>query len=79
MTDIFRINTDFLDAAHPVFVDCPLYKGVCSVYTIQKGDTLSSISAAFGTTMKAITDLNNVPNPNKIGVGQKLVIPGVKK
>ena len=79
MLDVFKINVTFLDAEQPVFIDCPLYKGRCTVYTVNKGDTLSSITAAFGTTVKAVVELNNIPNPNKIGVGQKLVIPGVKK
>ncbi|MDP1546149.1 MAG: LysM peptidoglycan-binding domain-containing protein [Anaerolineales bacterium] len=44
-------------------------------YTVQKGDTLSIIAKACGTTVAAITLAN--PNLGKyIYVGQKLVLPG---
>lgn len=79
MADVFKINTDFLDEEQPIFLNAPIYKGKCSVYTVVKGDTISSIATAFGSSVKAIVDLNNVPNPNKIAIGQKLVVPGVKK
>ncbi len=51
------------------------------VYTVKPGDTLSKIalhyygSAAPGAYMK-IANANNIEDPNKIYVGQKLKIPG---
>lgn len=47
-----------------------------SVYTVQRGDTLSRIAARFGTTWQALASANNIANPNLIFVGQQLVIPG---
>lgn len=47
-----------------------------SYYTVQRGDTLSSIANRFGTTWDAIAKLNNMANPSLIFVGQKLAIPG---
>ena len=44
------------------------------IYVVQKGDTLSSIAKKYGTTYKKIAKENNIKNPNKIYVGQKLVI-----
>lgn len=43
-------------------------------YTVQPGDTLSSIAAKFSTTIQALRDLNNLPNTNIIYVGQVLII-----
>lgn len=44
-------------------------------YTVKKGDTLSKIAKANGTTVKAIQALNPaITNPNKIYVGQKIRI-----
>lgn len=44
-------------------------------YVVQRGDTLSAIARRFGTTVTAIVQANNIPNPNLIYVGQVLLIP----
>lgn len=43
-------------------------------YTVQKGDTLSTIAEKFNTTVNKLTQLNNISNPNLIYVGQILKI-----
>lgn len=43
-------------------------------YVIQFGDTLSSIAFRFGTTVRALSQLNGITNPNLIYYGQLLVI-----
>ena len=43
-------------------------------YTVKSGDTLSAIAKKYGTTYQKIAKDNNIANPNKIYVGQKLVI-----
>ena len=45
------------------------------VYVVRKGDTLGEIATCFGTRWYYIARENNLKNPNKIKVGQKLVIP----
>lgn len=45
-------------------------------YTVKKGDTLSQIALDHGTTVSALTKLNNLSNPNYIVVGQVLTISG---
>jgi len=45
------------------------------VYIVQPGDTLWAIALRYGTTPWAIAIANNIPNPNLIFVGQRLVIP----
>ncbi|MCD8322389.1 MAG: LysM peptidoglycan-binding domain-containing protein [Oscillospiraceae bacterium] len=45
------------------------------VYTVVKGDTLSSIAAKYGTTYKVLAEYNSISNPNLITVGQKIKIP----
>ena len=44
-------------------------------YTVKRGDTLSAISARFGTTVAAIQRLNSIADASKIRVGQVLRIP----
>ena len=47
-----------------------------TVYTVVRGDTLSSIAAKYGTTYQVLAQYNGIANPNIISVGQKIRIPG---
>jgi peptidoglycan endopeptidase LytF len=47
-----------------------------TTYVVQGGDTLSSIARRFNTTVSEILTLNGITNPNKLKVGQKLLLPG---
>ena len=43
-----------------------------NVYTVQYGDTLSGIAAAYGTTTAALASLNGISDPNSIYAGQQI-------
>lgn len=43
-------------------------------HTVVKGETLSSIAAANGTTVQKLVKLNNIKNPDRISVGQKILL-----
>jgi LysM repeat protein len=45
-------------------------------YVLQAGDNLTRVSARYGTTVQDILDANGISTPNRIDVGQRLVIPG---
>lgn len=45
-------------------------------YTVQPGDTLSTIGARFGVSYQSIASANGITNPNRIYPGQVLTIPG---
>jgi LysM repeat protein len=45
------------------------------VHLVQRGETLSSIAARYGTTAQAIARANGLSNPNYIYAGQRLTIP----
>lgn len=44
-------------------------------YIVRPGDTLFGIALRFNTTVGALQRANNIPNPDLIFVGQRLVIP----
>ena len=46
------------------------------VHIVQRGETLYSIAARYGTTSQAVANANGLRNPNTIYAGQRLVIPG---
>ena len=50
-----------------------------STYTVKSGDTLSVIAQRFGTTVKALQNLNGIKNANRINVGQVLKVKGTAK
>lgn len=44
-------------------------------YVIQKGDSLSKIAARHGMSSRDLAAINKITDPNKIRVGQKLILP----
>lgn len=54
----------------------PIQAPATSTYTVQSGDTLSSIAAKFGTSYQTLASLNGISNPNLIYVGQTLRVNG---
>ena len=49
--------------------------GTNEMYVVKSGDTLSKIAAQLGVEMQAIIDANNLVNPNRLAIGQELIIP----
>lgn len=54
-------------------------KTSAETYKVKAGDTLSGIAQKFGTTTKALQNLNGISNANKIFVGQLLYVKGTAK
>ncbi len=48
-------------------------------YIVKAGDTLSKIADAYQTTVDEIIAANGIADPNKIEVGQQLIIPSLVK
>jgi murein DD-endopeptidase MepM/ murein hydrolase activator NlpD len=48
------------------------------VYVVQPDDTLYSIAARFNVSINELMAANNISDPNVLGVGQQLVIPGLQ-
>ncbi len=45
------------------------------IYTVVRGDTLSSIARRYNTSVLTLVAINNITNPNLISVGQTLTLP----
>ncbi len=45
------------------------------IYIVEPGNTLYSISRSFGMDVKSLAELNKIPAPYTISIGQQLVIP----
>lgn len=46
-----------------------------TTYAVKSGDTLFTIAQRYGITVQAIVDANKLSNPNRLDVGQELIIP----
>ena len=57
----------------------PAKSSTTSIYTVQKGDTLSKIAHTYKTTVSELAKINKIKNPDLIFVGQKLKVPGKPK
>ncbi|MGN7476831.1 glycoside hydrolase family 18 protein [Solibacillus silvestris] len=45
------------------------------IHVVQSGESLWTIAQAYGTTVQTLVDANQIPEPNRLVVGQALVIP----
>ncbi|MCY3796632.1 MAG: LysM peptidoglycan-binding domain-containing protein [Chloroflexi bacterium] len=54
----------------------PLPTSIPVTYTVQPGDTLSTIAALYGLSIVELAQLNGITNADALSVGQVLTIPG---
>jgi murein DD-endopeptidase MepM/ murein hydrolase activator NlpD len=45
-------------------------------HVVQSGENLATIARRFGTTQSAIVGANSIANPNRLRIGERLLIPG---
>ncbi|MCX8042571.1 MAG: M23 family metallopeptidase [Desulfobacterota bacterium] len=48
-------------------------------HTVQRGETLWRICNAYGVNMQDVAELNNIQDPSKINVGDRIFIPGASR
>ena len=50
-----------------------------TVHVVKRGETLYRIGKAYGVSYEELADANDIDDPSRIEVGQRLVVPGAKK
>lgn len=60
----------FRDCVNQAMHEGPNPQGV--IYTVEKGDTLSSIAEVYHTTVSKLVELNHLKDPDELSIGQKL-------
>jgi LysM repeat protein len=51
-------------------------QGAGATHTVRAGENLYRIALRYGTTVRALAELNGLQNPNHVFVGQTLIVPG---
>jgi len=73
------INPNFIYVGQKLIIpapgQAPAQVSRPKIHIVRYGETLTSIAFRYGTTVEAIMRANNLPNPNFIYVGQRLIIP----
>ena len=59
----------------------PVTTGVVAgnLYVVKAGDSLSKIAVRHGVNFRELAELNQITDPNKIRIGQKLILPDYAK
>jgi len=70
-----KVPAEGADAIKAVLEDgsSPLFK--YNIYTVKSGDTLSAISKRYATPLSMVVEANPGIKPDKIRIGQRLIIP----
>lgn len=71
-----RTQADTAAPARPAAPTRPTPAAGDRTYVVQTGDVLSRIANRHGVTQADLMAANNITNPNRIMVGQTLIIPG---
>src|SRR5690606_33451963 len=50
-------------------------RGAGFLYTVERGDSLSTIASQYNVSVFALVQANALPNPNLVRVGQSLWVP----
>ncbi|NET72399.1 MAG: peptidoglycan DD-metalloendopeptidase family protein [Sphaerospermopsis sp. SIO1G2] len=62
-------------AVTPVTVRPTLVASASTTYEVKPGDTLAEIASQYGTSVSEIVKANNLDDPNRLQINQKLIIP----
>ncbi len=74
-----KVPADKADAVKEMLASesSPLFR--YDLYTVKAGDTLGAIAQRFGTPLSVIVQANPGLKPDRIGIGQKIIVPRIGK
>jgi len=61
-----------------VYLPVSAQGGEEAYYIVQVGDALWSIAARFGVSLEELQQANNITDPSQVGIGARLLIPGLQ-
>ncbi len=70
-----NLSSDTIRVGQKILVPATTSAAPASSYIVQPGDSLYAIAIRYGTTPRALAELNGIANPNLIADGQPLAIP----
>jgi murein DD-endopeptidase MepM/ murein hydrolase activator NlpD len=53
-------------------------RGGTQVHVVQRGETVWSIARSYGTTIRVVSRMNGLSDPDRIAVGQRLLVPAAR-
>ncbi len=68
-----------LETQSPLYIaptETPYPTQLPRAYTVKSGDTLAEIARRFDLSLEELVEANNLADPNRLEVGQELVLPG---
>lgn len=66
-------------ATKPYINNSARYAAAPDFYTVRSGDTLSGIAARYGLSYISVAEMNNIPEPYRIYVGQSIRLKNTKR
>jgi LysM repeat protein len=70
-----RSSPSIAPSPSPSAAASPAASAGTATYRVKAGDTLLAIAARFGTTVKVLRELNDIPDPSLLRVGQLIRLP----
>lgn len=66
-------------ATKPYINNSARYAAAPDFYTVRSGDTLSGIAARYGLSYISVAEMNDIPEPYRIYVGQSIRLKNIKR
>jgi LysM repeat protein len=73
---LYEMNKEFISDIVEEEGDVPQKKASITIYVVGEGDTLWDLAKKYNTTVNDLIKINKIEEPEHIGRGHKLIVPG---